>query len=47
MTEVGQWAMVIVWSMNIVFICVVLFVEKKRPETALCWLLALPSPEKE
>lgn len=41
MIEVGQWAMVIVWSMNIVFICVVLFVEKKRPETALCWLLAL------
>ena len=41
MTEVGQWAMVIVWSMNMVFISVVLFVEKKRPETALCWLLAL------
>ena len=41
MIEVGQWIMLIVWSMNIIFICVVLFVEKKRPEIALCWLLAL------
>ena len=41
MIEVGQWAMVAIWSMNIVFISVVLFVEKKRPEIALCWLLAL------
>ena len=41
MIEVGQWAMMIVWSVNIVFISVVLFVEKKRPETALCWMLAL------
>ena len=41
MIEVGHWAMMIIWSMNIVFIGIVLFVEKKRPETALCWLLAL------
>lgn len=41
MGEIGQWVMLAVWSMNIVFIGVVLFVEKKRPETALSWLLAL------
>lgn len=41
MIEVSQWTMMVVWPMNIVFIGVVLFVEKKRPETALCWLLAL------
>lgn len=41
MIEVSQWMMMFIWPMNIVFIGVVLFVEKKRPETALCWLLAL------
>ncbi len=41
MTEVSQWMMLFIWPMNIVFIGVVLFVEKKRPETALCWLLTL------
>ena len=41
MVEISQWVMLLIWSMNIVFIGVVLFVEKKRPEIALCWLLAL------
>lgn len=41
MSEFGQWLMLVVWSMNIVFIAVMLFVEKKRPETAFSWLLAL------
>lgn len=36
-----EWLMMLIWGMNMVFIVLVLFVEQKRPEVALCWLMAL------
>lgn len=36
-----EWLMMLIWGVNLVFITLVLFVEQKRPEVALCWLMAL------
>lgn len=39
MEDVMAYLMTAVWLMDMIFITLVLFIERKRPETALCWLL--------
>lgn len=41
MNEMMAYLMAGIWLVDIVLIVVMLFVERKRPETALCWLLAM------
>ncbi len=39
--DIGTWLTAAVWCADLVFVSAILFFERKRSETALCWILVL------